>query len=662
MDQSEVRRVEMPLQLREAPINSIDKATRTAVVEWTRGAGVRRYDWMRDRFYQEQLSLADGAIRMGRLDSGSAPLLDSHNQWDLRGVIGVIERAYTESGKRLASVRFSARDEVKPLFQDVQDGIIRNVSVGYIVHRIEMQAPLKDGEDWIYRVVDWEPVELSLVPIGADPGAGVRTAKPADDVPKFSCEFITPAAAAGSSSTSQRNQETPMTETVKPAVPAADPNAGSKEQEKSLELRAQEATKAERERILGIQARAQKAGMSAEDTEKLVSEGLSLEASCVRLVDLLAAKKPAPQGAAVIDVVRDETVAERGAIVAALMHRADPSLKLDDQSKQFAGYTLRELARERLEAKGIRTRGMSIVEICNRTFESGSDLPNIVLDAANKSLRQAYDAAPRTHEMWARQSTAPDFKNINRVVLSGAPSLLKVLPGEEIKRGAVTDGKETYQLATYARILGINRATIINDDMQAFTRLPALAARSASDLEADTVYSILTTNANLADGVALFATATHVNLSSSSDAISVTSLGAGRGAMRVQKGLEGRPINVSPRFLLVPVAKETLAEQYTSADFVSAKSSDINPFRGGKPSALTVVAEPRLDANSATAWYLAADPSQIDTVEYAYLEGQPGVYLESRMGWDIDGMELKVRLDFAAKALDYRGLWKNPGA
>jgi hypothetical protein len=61
-------------------------------------------------------------------------------------------------------------------------------------------------------------------------------------------------------------------------------------------------------------------------------------------------------------------------------------------------------------------------------------------------------------------------------------------------------------------------------------------------------------------------------------------------------------------------------------------------------------------------WYLSADPAQIDTIEYAYLEGQQGVYLESRMGWDIDGIELKVREDFAAKALDYRGLYKNAGA
>jgi hypothetical protein len=52
----------------------------------------------------------------------------------------------------------------------------------------------------------------------------------------------------------------------------------------------------------------------------------------------------------------------------------------------------------------------------------------------------------------------------------------------------------------------------------------------------------------------------------------------------------------------------------------------------------------------------------IDTIEYSYLEGQEGVFMDTRMGFDVDGMELKGRLDFAAKALDWRGIYKNAGA
>ncbi len=69
----------------------------------------------------------------------------------------------------------------------------------------------------------------------------------------------------------------------------------------------------------------------------------------------------------------------------------------------------------------------------------------------------------------------------------------------------------------------------------------------------------------------------------------------------------------------------------------------------------------RVSTRQATAWYLIADPAQIDTVEYCYLEGQQGVYIETKQGFEIDGVEIKARMDFGAAALDYRGMQKNAG-
>ena len=77
---------------------------------------------------------------------------------------------------------------------------------------------------------------------------------------------------------------------------------------------------------------------------------------------------------------------------------------------------------------------------------------------------------------------------------------------------------------------------------------------------------------------------------------------------------------------------------------------------------LVPIVEPRLDAASTTAWYMVADPTQIDTIEYCFLEGQAGVYFETRQGFEVDGIEMKARMDFAAAAIDYRGLQKNAGA
>ena len=83
----------------------------------------------------------------------------------------------------------------------------------------------------------------------------------------------------------------------------------------------------------------------------------------------------------------------------------------------------------------------------------------------------------------------------------------------------------------------------------------------------------------------------------------------------------------------------------------------MNPFAGK----LQVVVEPRLDDSSETAWYLSAAPARIDTIEYAYLTGEEGVYIETENGFDVDGVKIKARLDFGAGVIDHRGLFKNAG-
>lgn len=660
------RRVELPMQTRLAPVGSVDAETRTAEVTWTTGARVKRArltpDWDVEH-YLEELSLDPSAVDLSRLRAG-APLLDSHQRWELRNVIGVVERADLAGAQGTASVRFSARDDVRPIFDDVRAGVLRQISVGYTVERMERSGVDADSGLPVYTATRWTPMELSLVPIGADPGAGVRAEGGA--APKlYPCEISQPAVSATTRKESMMDEATRAAEEAAKRSAEAQAKAEGEAKEaatKAAQEAAERAVKAERERAATITALVARHGLGDAFAAELIGSDRTLDAARAAILDKLAerSQQQAPARGVFIQTITDQTETERAGAVEALLFRANPGGKqLSDNGKRFAGMTLRELMRDRLEARGVNTRGMSVNEMWERTYLSGSDLPNIVLDAANKSLRAAYDSTPRTFTAWCRQTTAPDFKNINRIQLSGAPSLLKVLPGEEIKRGEVSDAKETYQLATYARIVGINRQTIINDDMDAFTRLPALAARAAADVESDTVYAVLTANAAMADGVALFH-ANHGNLGSG--AIGITALDAARAAMRVQTGLEGRPINVAPRYLIVPAAKETTAEQFTSLAIVAAKQTDTNPFRSGGPSALIPVVEPRLDATSTLVWYAAADPAQVDTVEYAYLEGEQGVYLESRMGFDIDGMELKVRLDFAAKAIDHRGLYKSTGA
>ncbi len=166
-----------PAMMREAAIvaGSLNEETRTFEVLWTAGAEVQRLDWWTGQRYIEVLEVSDTAIRLDRLQSGRAPVLNAHSRWSLDDVIGVVEKdsVRIEGGKSYAKVRLSARDEVAGIVRDIRDGIIANVSNGYVTHAYREE--MKD--DKLYRIAtDWEPNEISFVPVGADPEAGRRSA------------------------------------------------------------------------------------------------------------------------------------------------------------------------------------------------------------------------------------------------------------------------------------------------------------------------------------------------------------------------------------------------------------------------------------------------------------------------------------------------------
>lgn len=354
----------------------------------------------------------------------------------------------------------------------------------------------------------------------------------------------------------------------------------------------------------------------------------------------------------------------RDAVSTALMHRHDPGAhEMTPEAREFRGPSLIELARNALERGG--ARGMSKMELAGAAFmsragagcHSTSDFPAILANVTNKTLRSAYDRAPRTFPVWARRTTITDFKQIERVQLGGAPDLERVLESGEFQYGTIGEAKEVYALATYGRVIAITRQALINDDLDAFTRIPASFGTRAADLESDIVYSILMQNPAMGDGVDLFH-ADHGNLAGTAAVIDEKSLSTAYRAFAEQTGLEGRKISVLPSYILVPPGPRSLEARKQITATTPVSTADVNTFAGR----LQVIEEARLIPSAGQdPWFLAADPARIDTVEYAYLDGQEGVFTETRMGFEVDGIEIKARHDFAAKAIDWRGLYKNPG-
>lgn len=673
----------------EPASDGADAPLATASLVFTAGAAVRRYDWYRDRAYLEQLVVEEGAIRMERLSRG-APLLNTHSSWDLEAQLGVVENPSIANGEGLCDVTFSRRPSVAGYVQDVADGIIRNVSVGYVRHRVEMVAPAEENGVWVYRVVDWEPYEVSLVPIPADMDCQVRADRPVDSATAertFPCEFIevrqvpaSPTVGVSAEANPERNRSMPQAnaaggnaaattsevqQRAETAAPAASATA-------STETQAQpDAASAATQRAADINdlcVRHNVAHLAA----GMIRGGHTVEQARAAILDEIARRDAAAGGHrnVRVETVRDETDVRMAGIEQAILHRVAASTQLDDNGRQYRGMSLLEMGREFLEAMGQNTRGMDRLTLATRMltyrapgYHTTSDFPSLFANVANRRLRNAYDENPGTYAMWARRApNAPDFKNINVVQLSGAPELLQTNEHGEFKYGTMKDGAETYAVVTYGRIVALTRQAIINDDLRGFDRLVSAFGASARRLENRTVYAQLTANAALADGIALFH-ADHANLGTGGgSALSITSLTAGRTAVRKQKGLQSEELNIVPSYLIVPAALEQTAYQLTSSQYVPATKGEINEFRTGGRTALEPVVEPLLDGSSATAWYLAAQNSQIDTVEYAYLDGAEGPVIESELGFEVDGVSYKCRLDFAAKAVDFRGLYKANGA
>ncbi|XSG85683.1 MAG: ClpP-like prohead protease/major capsid protein fusion protein [Methylohalobius sp. ZOD2] len=324
-------------------------------------------------------------------------------------------------------------------------------------------------------------------------------------------------------------------------------------------------------------------------------------------------------------------------------------------------------------------RGKSIVDIAERILSmtgktvhgtgpsaiikaamTTSDFPNLLGSITGRALRMGYDMAPATHAIWTADREVADFRTQTLLQLSEAPGLEKVNEGAEYTFGAFSESAETFAVETYGKIVSLTRQALINDDLNAFTRIPAAFGASARRKEADLVYAKLTGSDTMSDGLTLFHT-DHGNLASSGAALSVASLGAARAAMRTQKGIAGLDfIDPAPRFLIVPVALETTAEELLSSLVDPSKSNDTgNPqwIRG-----LTLVADPRLDADSTTAWYLAASPTTLDTIVRAYLAGEARPHVEENDEFVRDAISFKNRLDFGVGVVDWRGLYKNPGA
>lgn len=595
------------------------------------------FDYARFELVNE-IIVSDGVILP---DNKQIPLIDSHDRGTVKNILGSVRDFKVENNKVVGRLYFSKSKDAQDALLKVREGHLDSGSVGYrqeeTVYIPEGESFVKNGKEYngeLYLTTKWALQEFSLVAIGADSGAKARNGS------------VCVSEMAAREAAEKITEEKPMPAEIKERA----------EGTVTTENQAKDGIKEVTIRSARISELCAKHGC-ADKAAEFIRSGASVEQVQDAILDTIQARTVPLSTAVHIDVGPEDIEKKRAAAVDGILIRS--GIKLANPApgaKDYSTLSFENIARNCLRASNVDTSYMGHEEIMKRAL-STSDFPNILANVANKSVMQGYQAGQQTYRIWAKTGMLPDFKTASRVALGDAPEMLLNESGEEVQQGVIGDRGESITLKTYARKLVITRQALINDDAGLFNRMFfAFGQRAANQIEA-AAYGVLIDNEALADGVNLFHT-NHDNLEGTSKGIvDSTKLSIAMAAIGNQKSDGGMALSLMGRYILGGfenlVAASILCNSTTDA--TASSNADFNPYRN---MGLVPVISGHIPGKK---WFLVAD--NIDTVEVAFLNGKDTPTIEAI---DNDGSVLGrtylAYIDYAAKALDYRGMFCNPGA
>lgn len=663
-----------PRELRTMP-ESYDPETREVDVTLSTERAVEMFDFERWEFIPEVLS-ADGVRVRGEREQ--IPLLDTHDSRGIDNILGSVRNIRAEDGEVRGRLRFSESERGKYAEELVREGHLTDVSVGYMVsdrvHVPEGEKAVIDGREFegpLNFGRAWEVHELSLVPIGADTGATMR-----------SLGNSTPGNPVKSQEAKMPTEQTPE---------AQAPVENTVDLERTVAEAEKRAADAEFARAKEIRAMAD--GVDPELVNDAIDKRMSVDEARKAFLANIQQKNKVASPAPSVEVTRDQREQFRNAGADALAFRAGGLKKVEGAAEEYVGLDLAGYARESLILQGespFKVNRMGKDELFSRAmsgnknvhFVNGrasgfnhttSDFPFLLATSANKSLQRGYAEQPTTYQQWVNIVPRNDFKTNDVVALSAAPDLELVNENGEIKQGSMSERREQYSVSTYGKGVSVTRQTLINDDMAAFGSLAFRMGQAARRHLEKHVYYTLRGTDNLGDTMSdsnkLFDDTNHSNYISSGTAISVANLSTAWAKLMRQTGLSGELINVMPAYLLVTPDIYANALQVINSQVDPSKSNAaINPFANS----LQVISTPyfsdafTFEGNTTSAdtnhWVLAASTGQIDTIELGLLNGVDAPSLNTEEGFDILGMKMNIYIDSGCKAIDWRGLVRNAGA
>lgn len=615
---------------RETTIDHVDTDSRTVELSFSSETPYGRW------FGDEILCHDEECINLERFNNGLGTVLFNH---DRDAVVGHIEKVWLEDNRGKALVRFDTDEQSETIFQKVQSGTLQGVSVGYSIKRYEVLDDKESvssngrfkGPD-TYVVTDWEPLEISIVSVPADATVGVGR----------SADEIHTSIDTQEETKSMNGEEILKTEEVK-STPV---ETGITQED------LQKAMEQERKRTSEITALFR--DFDVEGADEAIVMGVSVDEARAMVMDQLRARN---KGVTVTMGEAESDKFRAAAQDAVLMAAGIPVADAAPGANELRGHSLVELARESLQREGLQANFGDNMELARQAINSTSTFPAIMSNLANKSVMTGFNEAETTFQIWAGKGSNRDFKEAARVALSEAGNLELVPEGGQFQQDFLGEASARTKVATYGKLFSLTRQAIINDDLGLFSKIATKYGSAAKRLVNKMVYAQLTGNVKMQDNVALF-DAKHGNVATTGEALSVKAIAKAITAMRRQKGITGdATLNITPKYLVVPPELEMVAYQIvnSTAAVDGVNSGVANPYKGR----FVVVADAEL--TDPDAWYLVADATQHDTIEVTYLNGVETPRLETRQGFDVDGIEYKVAFDCGVSALDFRGVYKNAG-
>ena len=615
---------------RETTIDHVDTDSRTVELSFSSETPYGRW------FGDEILCHDEECINLERFNNGLGTVLFNH---DRDAVVGHIEKVWLEDNRGKALVRFDTDEQSETIFQKVQSGTLQGVSVGYAINRYEV---LEDEDTKstngrfngpAYVVTDWEPLEISIVSVPADPTVGVGR----------SAEEIHTSIDTQEDNTRMDQEKNLEVQEVKSAP--VETGLTQADLQKAMEQ--------ERKRTSEITAMFR--DFDVEGADEAIVLGKSVEEAREMVMDQLRARN---KGVSVTMGEAESDKFRAAAQDAVLMAAGIPVADAAPGAQELRGYSMIEMARESLRRESGSTVNFGDnMELARAAINSTSTFPAIMSNLANKSVMVGFNEAETTYQIWAGKGSNRDFKEAARYALSEAGTLELVPEGGQFKQDSLGEASARTKVATYGKLFSLTRQAIINDDLGLFSKIAIKYGSAAKRLVNKMVYAQLTGTVKMQDGIALFDNK-HGNVAGTGEALSVKAIAKAIAAMRRQKGITGEAtLNITPKYLVVPPELELAAYQIvnSTAAVDGVNSGVVNPYKGR----LVVVSDAEL--TDPDAWYLVADASQHDTIDVTYLNGVEIPRLETRQGFEVDGIEYKVAFDVGVDAIDFRGLYKNAG-